>query len=92
MNVNGLEYYVEQHGAGAPLLLLHGFTGSCDTWLPSIELFGRKRRLILVDLPGHGRSESPVAGRHAIELVTRDLIDLLIACGAINLGAVRRTQ
>lgn len=42
-------------GEGAPVVLLHGFTGSADTWTPYRE-HTRGLRAIAVDLPGHGRS------------------------------------
>ena len=32
MRVNGLDVHVELDGAGPPLLLLHGFTGSVEAW------------------------------------------------------------
>jgi 2-succinyl-6-hydroxy-2,4-cyclohexadiene-1-carboxylate synthase len=30
--LNGVEIYLEVHGAGEPLLLLHGFSGSSQDW------------------------------------------------------------
>jgi len=42
-------------GAGPPLVLLHGFTGSSADW--TLPFAGR--RVIAVDLPGHGRSPLP---------------------------------
>jgi len=55
--VNGIELYYESHGAGAPLILLHGGLGTIDA------IFGRllpalatKRRVIAVELQGHGHT------------------------------------
>jgi pimeloyl-ACP methyl ester carboxylesterase len=50
-------------GPGPPLLLLHGI-GSCaaDQVLLARRLLPLTRRLILPDLPGHGRSEAPRRG------------------------------
>ncbi len=45
-------------GEGAPVVLLHGFTGSADTWAP-YRAHTRGLRVIAVDLPGHGRSPAP---------------------------------
>lgn len=42
-------------GAGRPLLLLHGFTGSAATWRPFRDAWPGTRQLA-ADLPGHGRS------------------------------------
>ena len=44
-------------GAGEPLILLHGFTGSKENWLPMMPAMGGQYRLIAPDLPGWGESE-----------------------------------
>jgi pimeloyl-ACP methyl ester carboxylesterase len=54
--LNGQQLYFEVHGTGEPLLLLHGFSGSSQDWIPSLEQWGTKFQLILPDLRGHGRS------------------------------------
>ncbi|ODS62685.1 MAG: hypothetical protein ABS41_09295 [Arenimonas sp. SCN 70-307] len=44
--------------AGAPLLVLvHGFTGSKENWLPLARELSRDYRVLAVDLPGWGESE-----------------------------------
>jgi len=43
-------------GTGNPLVLLHGFLGSSSIWNPFIEELSRKRQVITIDLPGHGKS------------------------------------
>src|SRR5207244_11162194 len=54
--LNGQQLYFEVHGTGQPLLLLHGFSGSSQDWIPSLEQWGAKFQLILPDLRGHGHS------------------------------------
>lgn len=54
--VNGLDYYYELHGRGEPLLLLHGGLGSIDMFGPVLPLLAEDRRVIGVDLHGHGRT------------------------------------
>ena len=54
--LNGQQLYFEVHGTGEPLLLLHGFSGSSQDWVPSLTQWGAKFQLILPDLRGHGRS------------------------------------
>lgn len=54
--LNGQQLYFEIHGAGEPLLLLHGFSGSSQDWIPSLPQWGTNFQLILPDLRGHGRS------------------------------------
>jgi pimeloyl-ACP methyl ester carboxylesterase len=52
--VNGLDMYYEVHGAGSPLLLLHGGTGSIpEKWIP---LFGPPFSVIAPEQMGHGRT------------------------------------
>ncbi len=40
-----------------PLLLLHGFTGGRQDFADVLESLGEDRRVVVVDLPGHGDSE-----------------------------------
>jgi pimeloyl-ACP methyl ester carboxylesterase len=54
--VNGLDYYYEIHGAGEPLLLLHGGLGSIDMFGPVLPALAATRQVIAVDLHGHGRT------------------------------------
>jgi pimeloyl-ACP methyl ester carboxylesterase len=54
--LNGTELYFEVHGTGEPLVLLHGFTGSSQDWIPVIAEWRTRFQLIVPDLRGHGRS------------------------------------
>jgi 2-succinyl-6-hydroxy-2,4-cyclohexadiene-1-carboxylate synthase len=66
--------HAEEWGAGTPLVLLHGFSGSASTWEPARALLGTRHRVIAIDLPGHGGSPAPAP---AIRL--RDVADALVA-------------
>jgi pimeloyl-ACP methyl ester carboxylesterase len=55
--VKDLKIYYEDTGRGMPLLLLHGFTGTCSQWKAFIPEFSKSYRVIAIDLPGHGRSD-----------------------------------
>jgi pimeloyl-ACP methyl ester carboxylesterase len=49
---------LELEGSGPPLLLLHGFADSADTWRRALDLLGRRgRRAVAVDLPGYGHAD-----------------------------------
>lgn len=50
-------------GSGQPLVLIHGLGGAATNWTGLAPLLARSRRVIVPDLPGHGRSGS--IGRHA---------------------------
>jgi len=56
VTVNNLSYYYEIHGEGEPLLLLHGGLGSIDMFGPVLALLAENRKVIGVDLHGHGRT------------------------------------
>ena len=53
---NGISLYYEEHGTGEPLVLLHGGFGSLENFDGVREALGAGRRLVLVDLQGHGRT------------------------------------
>lgn len=55
-DVNGLSLYYEEHGAGEPLVLLHGGFGATELLAPLIGTLAAGRRVIAVDLQGHGRT------------------------------------
>ncbi len=56
----GVRMYYETHGtAGRPLLLLHGWGGKCDSFLPVTRDFQDTHRVYAVDFPGHGQSGEP---------------------------------
>jgi alpha-beta hydrolase superfamily lysophospholipase len=50
-----LRYTLE--GAGQALLFVHGLGGRAENWLFQRAAFAPVRRVIAIDLPGHGRSE-----------------------------------
>lgn len=53
-------HYAEWGDAdGQPLLLLHGFTGSSQSWSSFAKLLGSQYRIIAPDLPGHGKTSLP---------------------------------
>lgn len=58
--VNGMEMYYELHGAGEPLVLLHGFGGSSQVWQDFIPELSQSYRVVVPDLRGHGRSTNPM--------------------------------
>ncbi len=54
--VNGINLYVETHGAGKPMILLHGGLGSGEMFGPVLTLLAESHQVIAVDLQGHGRT------------------------------------
>jgi pimeloyl-ACP methyl ester carboxylesterase len=54
--VNGINLYFETHGAGRPLILLHGGLGSGEMFGPILGTLSERHQVIAVDLQGHGRT------------------------------------
>lgn len=80
--INGVRYHVEQCGDGFPLVLLHGFTGAASTWKPFSPMWGQHSQLLMVDLIGHGETESPGdMARYDIKKAANDLKMLLDQLG-----------
>jgi pimeloyl-ACP methyl ester carboxylesterase len=61
-----MSLHFERLGTGRPLLMVHGLGSNLRTWDPLLPALRDSRQLILVDLPGHGRS-APLAGRQTTE-------------------------
>lgn len=43
-----------ERGAGESLLLIHGLGGSWRSWTPILDALADERKVIAIDLPGHG--------------------------------------
>jgi pimeloyl-ACP methyl ester carboxylesterase len=55
-DVNGINLYVETHGTGKPMILLHGGLGSGEMFGPILPALIENHQVILPDLQGHGRT------------------------------------
>ena len=74
--MNGLNLYYEIHGSGQPIVLLHGGFGLTGMFSDILPLLARNRRVIAVDLQGHGRtadSDRPLR----FELMAEDVAALI---------------
>lgn len=77
--VAGAELHYELHGAGEPVLLVHGFPLSGVLWDEVVERLRGEFRLIVPDLRGHGASgASPQA---SMRRYAEDLLAVLHAAG-----------
>jgi pimeloyl-ACP methyl ester carboxylesterase len=78
--INGLDLYYESTGEGAPLVLLHGGFGATGMFAPILPALAENRRVIAVDLQGHGRtadSDRPLR----IESMADDIAALIAHLG-----------
>ncbi len=54
---NGIDMYYEVHGAGPPLVLLHGAMGTIDSCFATLlPLLAETRQVVAVELQGHGHT------------------------------------
>lgn len=76
--MDDMRWEVRTRGAGTALLLLHGFMGRGSSWGAHAASFARQFRVIVVDLPGHGRSGIPRdAAQASVERTADDLATIL---------------
>jgi len=52
----GIKVFYSATGRGKPVVLLHGYLEAGEVWDPLTEKLTEKFRIIVPDLPGHGRS------------------------------------
>jgi pyruvate dehydrogenase E2 component (dihydrolipoamide acetyltransferase) len=60
-----LRYVELGEGASVPVLLLHGFGADLNTWMFTQPALAEARRVIALDLPGHGGSAKELRGADA---------------------------
>jgi 2-succinyl-6-hydroxy-2,4-cyclohexadiene-1-carboxylate synthase len=79
LQVRDVHYHIYQEGDGKPLLLLHGFTGSHDNWLPyADDIQQAGYRVLAPDLLGHGLTDiHPDPWRYQMAQVASDVVALL---------------
>ena len=71
----GGELIAEEAGAGAPVVLVHGFSFDRSLWDPKFQVLIQRHQTIRYDLRGFGCSSAPVAAQGHVE----DLLAVLDA-------------
>ncbi|KUJ69483.1 alpha/beta hydrolase [Streptomyces albus subsp. albus] len=74
--VNGIRLYYEDHGAGRPLVFLHGWGTSGRVWDGQAADLSADHRVITVDWRGCGRSDRPATG-YTIAEITHDILEFI---------------
>jgi len=83
-SVNGLQLYYEIHGVPhgkVPLVLLHGGVGGIAMFGPNLGTLAQGRRIIAVELQGHGRTadiDRPIRYEHMADDIAALLASLEI--------------
>lgn len=79
---DGTQLYVKTLGTGRPVVLIHGWPLSADSWDPQmIALAENGYRAIAYDRRGFGRSDQPPTG-YDYDTFADDLADVMQATGA----------
>src|SRR5215212_11867928 len=80
VDVNGASLYVEEHGQGDPLVLVHAGLLSSGSWAGLVPLLAESFRVITFDNRGHGRSTNP-SGALSFEQLADDTAALIEVLG-----------
>jgi pimeloyl-ACP methyl ester carboxylesterase len=84
--VNGTSLYVEDHGSGTPVVLLHGWPDSARLWRHQIPfLTANGFRVIAPDLRGLGRSDRP--DEVSAYALPNAIADVTAVLDALDIGA-----
>jgi pimeloyl-ACP methyl ester carboxylesterase len=79
---DGTELYVKTVGTGRPVVLIHGWPLSADSWDPQmVALAEAGYRAVAYDRRGFGRSDQPPTG-YDYDTFADDLADMMEATGA----------
>jgi len=70
------DIFAEDTGRGIPLVLVHGFLGSSDMWIPQIKFFKDNFRVIAPALPGFGNS-SEINSCDSIDCMAKAILNFL---------------
>jgi pimeloyl-ACP methyl ester carboxylesterase len=70
-SVDGIEIHSSSAGAGPTLVFVHGWTCDSSSWEGQVPAFADEYRVVTIDLPGHGKSQSPADGKFSMALFAR---------------------
>ncbi|HYX87210.1 MAG TPA: alpha/beta hydrolase [Gaiellales bacterium] len=78
-------YLVGMHGAGPPVLLLHGFPQNQYCWHLVAPALNRRRTVVVCDLKGYGASRAPAGGPlgegYTKREMAAELVDVMARAG-----------
>jgi pimeloyl-ACP methyl ester carboxylesterase len=86
---DGVRIHFRDRGAGKPIVFIHGFGASLDTWRSLEDGLKNDYRIISLDLKGHGYSERPLDDRYSLQdhaAVVLGLMDHLKLENAVLVG------
>ena len=65
--VDGMSIHSSSTGSGSTIVFVHGWTCDGSSWDGQVPFFAGDYRVVTLDLPGHGRSESPADGKLSMD-------------------------
>jgi pimeloyl-ACP methyl ester carboxylesterase len=80
--VDGMTVHSSSVGAGPTIVFVHGWTCDSSSWTGQVPAFAADYRVVTLDLPGHGRSESPQDGELSMDLFARAVEAVRAEAGA----------
>ena len=86
---DGVRIHFRDRGAGNPIVFIHGFGASLDTWRYLEDGLKSNHRILSLDLKGHGYSERPLDDRYSLQdhaAVVLGLVDHLKLENAVLVG------
>jgi pimeloyl-ACP methyl ester carboxylesterase len=83
--------YFTECGSGPPLLLVHGLGMSGDMFKPIVETLAKRRRLVIPDLRGCGKSRN-LPSPYSVKQQAADLATLLDHLGIASTDALGYSQ
>lgn len=76
--VKGLNFEYQEHGAGIPVILAHGYSASSEMWNHLAPVLAKRYRVIAYDARGHGLSSAPLgAANYTLATLVEDMAAML---------------
>jgi len=81
-------HFLDWGGSGTPgVLLVHGLSNTAWSWTPVARRVALQRRVIAMDLRGHGLSDAPT-GTYELETLATDVVAVAEGSGALRADGV----
>jgi pimeloyl-ACP methyl ester carboxylesterase len=77
-DVGGVKLAYEEYGEGLPLIWIHEYAGSMESWRPQTHFFARRYRVIVFNARGYPPSDVPPNGEaYTPEQAVEDVYELM---------------
>lgn len=79
IHIDDASYWYELYGKGheETVVLFHGFTSRTTTWEPFIKDFMKGFQVLVIDLPGHGKTKTPPRTMHTFAADFEQMLAIL---------------